>query len=183
MHSVQHGINRAPNKTLIVVAGEFGDSMTIAQALGQRLRRRGHVVEVGDALAHTPPSPEQFQAVIIGTEGHPRDRRALGDYIGRHRAKLENLATGLFIVNNQKRRRIASQVDAFASTVNWRPTFAASLEVRKRAGMRAVLRYTLRAALGLLTSAERRQCRRDHRARRGDHSRASAQPLTSVVSV
>jgi menaquinone-dependent protoporphyrinogen IX oxidase len=153
MHMVQQGINKAPNKTLIVVAGEFGDSMTIAQALGQRLRRRGHVVEVGDALAHSPPSPEDFQAVIIGTEpGQARDRRALGDYIGRHRAKLENRATGLFIVNNQKRRRIASQVDAFASTVNWRPTFAASLEVRKRAGMRAVLRYTLRAALSILTS-------------------------------
>jgi hypothetical protein len=153
MHPVQQSINRPPNKTLIVVAGEFGDSMTIAQALGQRLRRRGHVVEVGNALAHTPPSPEEFQAVIIGTEpGQPRDRRALGDYIARHRTKLENLATGLFIVNNQKRRRIASQVEAFASTVNWRPTFAASLEVRKRVGMRAVLRYTLRAALGLLTS-------------------------------
>lgn len=153
MHSVQHGIHRVPNKTLIVVAGEFGDSMTIAQALGQRLRRRGHVVEVGDALAHTPPSPEEFQAVIIGTEpGQPRDRRALGDYIARHRTKLENLATGLFIVNNQKRRRIASQVEAFASVVNWKPTFAASLQVRKRAGMRAVLRYTLRAALSLLTS-------------------------------
>jgi menaquinone-dependent protoporphyrinogen IX oxidase len=143
--------NRPHSKTLIVVAGEHGNTMAVAQVVAKRLRHRGYHVDVGDALAPSTPPPEVYQAVIIGTEtSKRRDRYAISDFIARHREQLARISTGLFLLNDAHKH---VSVESFVRTIRWRPTFGASLAVRSRDPFRNALRFALVTALSRLSGS------------------------------
>ena len=144
-----------PKRALIIVADAHGNTMRVAQALGVCLRRRGHIVDVGDALATSMPAPTDYAAVILGAElGRARDRRAIGDYILRYRDKLERIATGLFVLGGA-RDRIASRryVEAFGRAVSWRPDFSTALPRMQTQYVRALFRRVLVSSLRRLSGS------------------------------
>jgi len=129
-------------RALIVVADPQGTTMTIAHALRDRLRRRGHAVDVSDVT--TTAKPTAYDAVIIGTQlGQRRDRRMIGEFIAAHREGLNNVASGLFMVGTSRDHMSRRHLEAFSSAVSWQPQFAAAL----RSPERTLLRLALRAAL------------------------------------
>ena len=142
-------------RALIVVADAHGNTMRVAQALGNHLRQRGQLVDVGDALATVMPAPTDYEAVILGTElGQARDRRVIGDYITRHRDKLGAVATGLFVLS-PARTGVESRrhIDAFVRTVRWNPDFAATLSCRNSEPLRTLVRRALVAMLRRLAGS------------------------------
>jgi menaquinone-dependent protoporphyrinogen IX oxidase len=131
------------SKTLIVSADVNGFATSIAHAIGSRLRSLGHDVHYGDALVGRPPPPVDYDAVIIGTEhGDRRHRRVLGDYIARYREPLERLPTGLFVVNKRRsaNRDPRQPIEAFETSVGWRPKYAAGIECGHIGIVRSLLR-------------------------------------------
>jgi menaquinone-dependent protoporphyrinogen IX oxidase len=127
--------------------------MSIAEALRDRLRVRGHLVDVGSASTPLKP-PSEYDAVIIGTElGIARDRRAIGDYISRHRERLDALASGLFVIARRRSHIARRHVDAFASELSWHPKFAAALERDSTSRFRSMMRNGLIAMLERLTGS------------------------------
>ena len=127
-----------------MVAGADEDTMHVARSLSQGLRRRGHDARVIDATAaETEPPPDEFSAVVFGTEsGYSRERRALAAYIARHREGLASMPTGLFVVSDPAHKHPKRQAETFARALKWRPTFAAYVPVRDR-----ILRSTARRML------------------------------------
>lgn len=136
-------------RTLIVAADGNGFATTIAHAIGSRLRSLGHDVHFGDVLVGKPPPPLDYDAVIIGTEhGDHRHRRVLGDYIARYRELLERLPTGLFVVNRRRSHRDPRQpIEAFETSVGWRPKYAAGIDCAHVGIGRALLRRAIHLVL------------------------------------
>jgi menaquinone-dependent protoporphyrinogen IX oxidase len=148
-------ISRAsPARALIVVADARGSTMSIANALRDRLRHRGHAVEVGDSQATATPTNAHYDAVIIGTQlGQARDRQLIYDYIARNREALSRLSTGLVVVHGSRSHTPRHHIDAFSTALCWRPNFSASLEYRRPGRVRSAVRYALVMMLRQLTGS------------------------------
>lgn len=142
-------------RALIVVAGASGHTMQLARALGQRLRRHGHRVDIADPGSETAARPTEYEAVIFGAEaGHARDRRTIGDYIARYRAPLSCMTTGLFLVAGARHRDARRHVEAFASSISWQPSFYATLAVPNRVYLCATAQHVLGTVLGALLGSK-----------------------------
>jgi menaquinone-dependent protoporphyrinogen oxidase len=85
-------------RILVVHASELGHTGAIAESIALHLERADHEVEVV-AIAAGPPSPADYDAVVLGTriQGE-RPARALVRYARRYRAELEVRPTALFLV-------------------------------------------------------------------------------------
>ncbi len=141
-------------RALIMVAGANGNTMEIARALGKRLRRHGHRVDVADAMTTAEPALTDYEAVIFGAQaGQVRERRALGEFIARHRVNLADKPTGLFILAGSRQRDTYRQVETFASSISWRPNFAAMLAVKRRALLRTAARRLIGGALAMISGS------------------------------
>ena len=89
------------SRVLVLFASSYGQTRAIAQAIGARLRDRGHVVEVADSscgLSCLPP-PDDYDAVVIGSRveigKHAKDVVA---YARRHRERLAAMPSAFFSV-------------------------------------------------------------------------------------
>jgi menaquinone-dependent protoporphyrinogen oxidase len=101
----------------IVFASTHGQTAAIADALADHLIRRGHVVELADALAGTPPPPEDYDAVVIGSRVHlDRHAPAIADYVRDHRDALAEIPSFFFSVANS-----ASSIGRFLRETGWEP--------------------------------------------------------------
>jgi menaquinone-dependent protoporphyrinogen IX oxidase len=147
---MQQHATSAASKTLILVAEQHGCTHAIARALALRMRKGGHRVDVTDAAGGSAPLPQEYDAVILGTEaGRNRDRRMIGDYVVTHRAALQHIPTGLFLVCNSA--DALRHIDAFETRVGWRARFAAAFSY---GGVSPSIGFVRRVLLAILLRLE-----------------------------
>jgi menaquinone-dependent protoporphyrinogen oxidase len=88
------------SRVLVAYACYFGRTRTIAEELAQRLRRRGHEVEVANAREGRLPPPHDYDAVVLGSRvEHGHHAREILDYVRQWREELERIPTGFFSVS------------------------------------------------------------------------------------
>lgn len=76
-------------RVLIVFASSHGQTERIAQAIAARLRERGGRVDVCDVHAGTPPRPDDYDVVGLGSHvRHGKHDHAIHRYIDRHLSSL-----------------------------------------------------------------------------------------------
>jgi menaquinone-dependent protoporphyrinogen oxidase len=89
-----------PFRVLIVFASSHGQTAKIAAAIATRLRERGAEVDVVDAHAKTPPPPDDYDVVGLGS--HVRGGKhdpAIHRYIDRHLSALQARQNFFFSVS------------------------------------------------------------------------------------
>lgn len=87
-------------RVLIVFASAHGQTAKIADAIAARLRERGADVDVYDVHAETPPSPDDYDVVGLGSHvRHGRHDPAIHRYIDRHLSSLQARQNFLFSVS------------------------------------------------------------------------------------
>lgn len=121
-------------KVLILYATSEGHTGRVAERIAQRLRERGHGVDLHRALAGAPfPDLGAYRAVAVGASvhygRHPARLRAL---LRRHRAALEVRHGSFFSVCLSAKAHYREQ---FLRQCGWRPqhvaTFAGALKYSK----------------------------------------------------
>jgi menaquinone-dependent protoporphyrinogen oxidase len=117
-------------RVLVVYASEHGHTGAVADSIALHLERADHEVEVVDVAAG-PPSPADYDAVVLGSRIHgERAARALVRYARRYRAELEVRPTALFLVCLAAARadgqaRAARYLARTVAELGWRPRAAA----------------------------------------------------------
>ncbi|HTJ47227.1 MAG TPA: flavodoxin domain-containing protein [Kofleriaceae bacterium] len=128
-------------KILIVHASSYGTTRAIAERIADRLRARGHAVELTDALgtgaAVAPPSG--YDAVLIGSRIQlGKHAKEIVAYVKRHKLELLERPSAFFSVS----MAAATSADAdpngylaaFFAETGWRPSgaiaFGGSLDYR-----------------------------------------------------
>ncbi len=133
-------------RTLILVAEHHGYTYAIARALAARMRKAGQWVDVRGAEGGTLPSPDGYDAVILGAEARRhRDRRVIADYIVMHRSTLHQMPTGLFLLCDST--NALRHIDEFETRVGWRARFAAAFTYGSLGFVRGMMRSILHAFL------------------------------------
>jgi menaquinone-dependent protoporphyrinogen oxidase len=88
------------SRILIAYASSHGQTRKIANTLAAELRRRGHEVELADALLARLPPVEDYDAVVIGSRVQiGLHARPLLEYIIDNRAELHAIPSYLFVVS------------------------------------------------------------------------------------
>lgn len=128
------------SRILIIYASHFGQTRKIAETLAHDLRGHGFTVEVADVDAK-PPSPDGFDAVVIGSRIEMgRHAPELAAYVRAHVESLTAVPTAFFVVCNAAARPDAGTdpsgyAQSFFDDVGWHPTistsFAGALFYRK----------------------------------------------------
>lgn len=128
-------------RTLVVYASHYGQTRKIANRIAGRLRERGQSVELADARVGTPPSPEHFDVVVIGSRvetGH--HAREIHAYVGAHVDRLRRMPTAFFSVSMAAARSDAGDdpdgyMHATFDDLGWHPSrfiaFAGGLPYRR----------------------------------------------------
>lgn len=128
-------------RILVVYASHYGQTHKIATRIAEHLREHGHVVELADARASTPPPPERYDVVVIGSRvetGH--HAREIHAYVGAHVGRLRAMPTAFFSVSMAAARRDAGDdpdgyLHATFDDLGWHPrryvAFAGGLPYRK----------------------------------------------------
>jgi len=88
------------SRVLVAHCSHLGRTRAIAELLAERLRGRGHEVEIGNAREGRLPPPADYDAVILGSCVHGHHHAGcICDYIREHREMLEQMPTGFFSVS------------------------------------------------------------------------------------
>jgi menaquinone-dependent protoporphyrinogen oxidase len=87
-------------RVLIVFASAHGQTAKIAAAIAARLRERGAQVDLCDAHAATPPPPDDYDVVGLGSHvKHGKHDPAIHSYIDRHLSGLQARQNFFFSVS------------------------------------------------------------------------------------
>ena len=87
-------------RVLIVFASGHGQTAKIAEAIAKRLRERGADVDVYDSHAGTPPSPDGYDVVGLGSHvKHGKHDAAIHSYIDRNLSSLQARQNFFFSVS------------------------------------------------------------------------------------
>jgi menaquinone-dependent protoporphyrinogen IX oxidase len=90
----------AMSRVLVAYACHFGRTREIAEQLAERLRARGHEVEVANGRHGRLPPPQDYDAVILGSRvEHGHHAQEILDYVREWRGALERMPTGFFSVS------------------------------------------------------------------------------------
>jgi menaquinone-dependent protoporphyrinogen oxidase len=128
---------------LVLFASHYGQTRAIAERVSERLRTRGHEVDVADVrrVAEPNPSPEDYDVVVLGSRIEiGRHDAELRRYIRTHRDTLSKTPTAFFSVSMAAARADAGPdpdgyMDTLFTDLEWRPTcavsFAGALPYRK----------------------------------------------------
>ena len=88
------------SRILIAHAGRFGQTRALASEIAERLRKRGHEVELASARDGLVPPPQDYDAVILGSRiTRGRHAREILEYIRTYRAALDEMPTAFFSVS------------------------------------------------------------------------------------
>lgn len=88
------------SRVLIGYACYFGRARAIADEIAERLRARGHEVEVANARAGRMPPPQDYDAVILGSQvEHRHPAREIIEYARCYQHELDHMPTGFFSVS------------------------------------------------------------------------------------
>lgn len=142
---------------LVAYATSHGQTQAIAQALGARLRERGHHVDVVDASEPGGPGPAGYDAIILGSRIHgDAFARSIRRYVRKHRACLHNQMVAVFSVGMSAAARTSdpsSAIDRFCRASGLAPgrsaTFAGALPYRKYGPVLRFLMKRIAAKNGL----------------------------------
>jgi menaquinone-dependent protoporphyrinogen oxidase len=115
-------------KILIVYGTTEGHTRSIARFMEEKLQAKGHAVSIADA-SDEPPSPENFDLVIIGGSMHAMKYQSAVDRFVRDYIVTLNKKPSVFfsvslgVVTGEEKdldeaRRIASE---FAADAGWKP--------------------------------------------------------------
>ena len=143
------------SRILVVYASHYGQTQKIAGRLAARLREHGDEVELADATS--PPGPEGYDAVVLGSRVEVgRHAGELISFIRAHLDELHRRPTAFFSVSMAASRRDAGPdpdgyMQATFDDVGWHPTravaFAGGLPYRKYGWlMRFVMKRISRSA-------------------------------------
>ena len=90
------------SRVLVVYASHFGQTRAIAQRLVERLRDRGHEVDIADAsdgIEGLPP-PQDYDAVMFGSRVEfGKHARPVLEYMRENEAALRKIPTAFFSVS------------------------------------------------------------------------------------
>jgi menaquinone-dependent protoporphyrinogen oxidase len=145
------------SRILILYASHFGQTRAIARTIADRLREQGHEVMLADTRDSPVPTPERFDAVVLGSRvelgRHAADVR---NYMIHHRDALEHRPTAFFSVSMSAARADAgADPDNYLATlfedVGWKPAlrvaFAGALPYRQYGWlMRFIMKRISRSA-------------------------------------
>jgi menaquinone-dependent protoporphyrinogen oxidase len=151
-----------PN-VLIVYASSHGQTRYVAEVIATEIRGGGGEVVLCDAGARTPPAPDAFDAIVLGSRVHfGRIAPSIGRYVASQRAALAHRPVGFFAVS----MRAASDpdgarrlVDGFAGALGLRPrwiaSFAGALRYRSYAWPLRFVMKRISASAGHATDTAR----------------------------
>ena len=120
------------SRVLIVYACYLGRARAIADDLAERLRARGHEVEVANARAGRVPPPQDYDAVILGSQvEHRHPCREILAYARTWADELDHMPTGFFSVSLAASVPFANpdpgrHVAQFVADAGWVPDHTAS---------------------------------------------------------
>jgi menaquinone-dependent protoporphyrinogen oxidase len=118
------------SRVLIVFASHYGQTRAIADHIANRLRDRGHDVDIADASKGTGglPPPEDYDAVVLGSRIEV-GKHAAGvlDYVRQHRGALRKMPTAFFSVSMSAIGKASNTdpnqyLEKTFATLGWRPT-------------------------------------------------------------
>lgn len=88
------------SRVLVAYACRVGRTRAIAEELAERLRARGHEVELGNAREGRLPPPQDYDAVILGSRvEHGHHAPEIVEYVREHRTALDTMPTAFFSVS------------------------------------------------------------------------------------
>jgi menaquinone-dependent protoporphyrinogen oxidase len=120
---------------LVLFASHYGQTRAIAERIAQRLRTRGHEVDVADVrrVADPNPPPEDYDAIVLGSRIElGRHDAELRRYLRTHHEALSKTPTAFFSVSMAAAHPDAGSdpdgyMDALFTDLEWHPTRAVSL--------------------------------------------------------
>lgn len=149
------------SRVLVASASRRGRTRRITEELAERLRWRGHEVEVACAREGRLPPPQDYDAVVLGSRiawGH--HAREILEYVREYRDDLGHKPTGFFSVNFAAAlpfsgRDPRGHLRHTFEKLQWAPDHAASLG---RIGTPRVASLADRFAVSLPDSAPISEC-------------------------
>jgi menaquinone-dependent protoporphyrinogen oxidase len=154
-------------RVLIIHASSYGQTRRIAEAIGLTLRRRGCVVELGNANAGVAalPHPSDYDAVVLGSRVQVgAHAKSIGAYVRAHRGELLGIETAFFSVSMAAADRakgtdpngyVRKELERLAWTPRRTVAFAGALPYRKYG---VILRFVMKRiakAAGATTDTSR----------------------------
>jgi menaquinone-dependent protoporphyrinogen oxidase len=120
------------SRILIAYASSYGQTHKIANALAAELGRGGHVVELADAFAGTPPPVEDYDAVVLGSRiQFGIHARPILDYITSNRAALDAIPSYFFSVSMSAAGATSidpqGYLEKLFAVTHWRPRAAIAI--------------------------------------------------------
>ncbi|WP_375323684.1 flavodoxin domain-containing protein [Flagellimonas sp. GZD32] len=115
-------------KILIIYGTAEGQTQKIARFMANILMEEGHQTETANA-AENPPSPERFDAILIGSSIHlNKYKSSIKTYIKENVATLNQKSTGFFSVslamassNIEEHEEVKGITKSFLTKTNWNP--------------------------------------------------------------
>ncbi|HEU4731432.1 MAG TPA: flavodoxin domain-containing protein [Kofleriaceae bacterium] len=120
------------SRILIAYASSYGQTHKIAKALAASLRRRGHVIELADAFAGTPPPVEDYDAVVLGSRVElGLHAHAIAEYATVNREALDEVPSFFFSVSMAAASATSADPEGYLeklfATTHWRPRAAIAI--------------------------------------------------------
>jgi len=119
---------------LVLFASHYGQTQAIAERIAERLRTRGHEVDLVNArFAKAPPPPQDYDAVVLGSRVElGRHATAIRNYIRGHSDDLRSIPTAFFSVSMAASGANAGAdpagyMDTMFDELGWKPTRAVAL--------------------------------------------------------
>jgi menaquinone-dependent protoporphyrinogen oxidase len=112
-------------RILVIYSSAFGQTQAVATRIADRLRLAGHDVVLANVVR--PPSPESFDAVVLGARvQNGKHGDEMEDYVRAHRALLQQRPTAFFSVSMSAATASAGPdphgyIARFLQTTSWQP--------------------------------------------------------------
>jgi menaquinone-dependent protoporphyrinogen oxidase len=120
-------------RILLLFASSYGQTEKVADRLAGHLRERGHEVVVRSIKDGSPPSPDGFDAVVIGSRLAVKYSAAVLRYVQKQRAALERVPSAFFSVSMSAASPdprgpagAEDRIHEFLAQGGWTPTRVAS---------------------------------------------------------
>jgi len=131
------------SRILVVYASHFGQTGIVAQRIAERLRDRGHEVDVANASGgvHGLPPPDDYDAVVLGSRVElGKHAKPVLQYMRDNANELRRIPTAFFSVSMSAAGKPAGSdpngyLEKTFGSLGWKPTestaFGGALQYRR----------------------------------------------------